>query len=473
MVYTAPKWVNNAVFYQIFIDRFANGDQTNDPPGVAAWSSPPTRDNFFGGDLQGILNHLPYLEKLGITALYLTPIFKARSNHKYDTNDYLTIDPSFGTKQLFRHFIDVAHSKGMRIVLDAVFNHCGDSFWAFKDLKLNGVKSKYRDWFYATTLPIQQEPPNYQTCGGVASLPKLNVMNPEVQKYLLKVSSYWLNEFGIDGWRLDVPWKVNIDFWRTFREVVKQINPEAYIVGEVWRDPTPWLGGDICDGVMNYLLRECILDYCVRDTMDAEDFHYESSRLMELAGPSALYQLNLLGSHDTARILTICNNNIERTILAMTILFTSIGTPMIYYGDEIGISGENDPDCRRCMIWDENYWNSQLLKVYRLLINARINHPALRYGNFEKLMVFNGIYAYRRYLEDDESIIIINPREERRCINIHSPNGNFVYHKWRDIFTGKIIPQDENILKFDIIPSYTAFILFPEKYGTGEISWQK
>ena len=169
----APAWVQDAVFYQIFLDRFANGDPANDPPGVVPWGTSPTRDNFCGGDLQGILDHLPYLEELGVTALYLTPIFKARSNHKYDTCDYREVDPAFGDLALLRKLVRACHQRGMHVVLDAVFNHCGDGFWAFEDLIHRGANSPYVDWFFPTGFPIRQEPPNYQTCGGVGFLPSL------------------------------------------------------------------------------------------------------------------------------------------------------------------------------------------------------------------------------------------------------------------------------------------------------------
>ncbi len=461
--FTAPDWVKDAVFYLIFIDRFANGDPSNDPPDVVLWGSAPTRENFGGGDLQGIIDHLPYLQKLGVNALYLTPIFKAHSNHKYDTCDYLTIDPSFGSIELFRQLVNEAHCRGMRIILDAVFNHCGDGFWAFEDLKQNGAASKYKDWFYTTTFPIQQNPPNYQTCGGAAYLPKLKVTNPAVQAYLLKVATYWLKEFNIDGWRLDVPWKVDMNFWRVFHTSVKQINPEAYIVGEIWRDPKPWLQGDICDGIMNYQFRNYILDYCVHDTMDAEDFDYVSSRLRGLYGFSAPYQMNLVGSHDTPRILTLCKHDIKRAILAATILFTSVGAPMIYYGDEVGMVGENDPDCRKCMQWEEKTWNYQLHNAYCLLIDVRAHHSALRSGNIERLMTFNKIYAYRRFDGEDEVIAIINPLDEYPGLKIPLSLRLPIHQKWRDIFTGKIISYQQGHLEIGNIPSQTALVLVPDR----------
>jgi len=233
---SAPAWVSDAIFYEIFPDRFSNGDLSNDPPEVTPWGSTPTRDNFFGGDLQGIINRLQYLEELGITALYLTPVFKARTNHKYDTCDYLSVDPIFGTTELLRSLVAAAHERGIRVILDAVLNHCGDGFWAFEDVREKGASSNYRDWFFATSYPISLNPPNYQTCCGAWSLPKLNTSNPEVQDHLLNVASYWIEECDIDGWRLDTPWKLPVDFLRRFRDRVKCAKPEAYIVGEAYVD---------------------------------------------------------------------------------------------------------------------------------------------------------------------------------------------------------------------------------------------
>ena len=272
------------MFYQIFPERFANGDPSNDPPGAVPWDSMPTRENFFGGDLQGILDHIDYVVDLGVTALYLTPVFTARSNHKYDTCDYLSVDPAFGSTDLLRRLVDACHARGLRVVLDAVFNHCGDGFWAFQDVVAHGAASPYAGWFQDVSYPVQSEPPSYQTCGGAAFLPKLNLANREVRDYLLHVARYWIETCDIDGWRLDVPWKAPFDFWREFRTVVKAAKPDAYIVGETWRDTAHWLAGDTCDGIMNYPLRDCILDYCVRDTMDAEDFAHFAARLRAVHG---------------------------------------------------------------------------------------------------------------------------------------------------------------------------------------------
>ncbi|MGD0002825.1 MAG: glycoside hydrolase family 13 protein [Anaerolineaceae bacterium] len=454
----ASGWIQDAIFYQIFPDRFANGDPTNDPAGTKPWGSPPTRNNFCGGDLQGILDHLDHLENLGITALYLTPIFKARSNHKYDTCDYLSVDPAFGSNELLRQLVDACHTRGMRVILDAVFNHSGDGFWAFEDLCQHGSASAYADWFFPGGFPIQQDPPNYQTCGGVGFLPKLNTANPALRNYLLHVSRYWLEEAHTDGWRLDVPWKVPLEFWREFRQIVKTTKPEAYIVGEIWRDPAPWLAGDTCDGIMNYPLRDAILDYCVRDTMDAEDFDYVTGCLRQVYGSASPFQMNLLGSHDTPRLLTICGGNIQRAVLAITAQFTEVGVPMVYYGDEVGLEGENDPGCRGCMLWEPQTWNQTLLDVYHTLIRARRDHPALRSDSFESLKVFNGIYAYRRAFGEDQVVVVLNPRQVYPNFNLSLAGPQ----TWLDILSGQVFYASEGMLRFDRISAQTALVLIPQ-----------
>lgn len=459
----APKWVVDSIFYQVFPDRFANGDPGNDPAGTVSWGSKPTRENFFGGDLRGILEHLPYLEDLGVTAIYLNPIFKARSNHKYDTCDYFVVDPAFGTKELLRKFVNEAHRRNIHVVLDAVFNHCGECFWAFEDVKKNGVSSKYNSWFFVDSYPISMDPPSYQTYGGTWYLPKLNTSNPETREYLLKVAVYWIEECDIDGWRLDVPWKVPFDFWQTLRERVKQVKPDVYILGEVWRDPSKWLRGDTCDGVMNYPLRDHIIDYCIRDSLDAEDFDYEISHLREIHGSASPYQVNLLGSHDTPRLLTLCNGDIDRVIMAMTFIFTYIGAPMIYYGDEVGVMGSDDPDCRRCMPWDEIAWNQELVRAIRALIHARRDHLALRKGNFEKLWAFNGVYAYKRCYKSDEVIVIMNPRETRYSVKVPVSVVNERARVWRDLLSGETFNEEEGNLLLETLPSKASYVLFPDQ----------
>ncbi len=456
---TAPDWVQDAVFYQIFPERFANGDPGNDPAWVLPWGTPPTPQTFMGGDLQGILDHMPYLRELGINAIYTTPIFAARSNHKYDTTNYFKVDPTFGDLDLLKRLVRAAHDNGMRIILDAVFNHCGDGFWAFQDVMARGSASQYRDWFVLDDLPVTQDPPNYQTCGGAGFLPKLNIANPEVCRYLLDAAAYWLKETGMDGWRLDVPWKVPLDFWREFRQVVKSIRPDAYIVAESWRDPLYWLQGDTCDGVMNYPYRDYILDYCARDAMDAEDFDHFTRRLLADYGPLAPAQLNLVGSHDTARILTVCGENSARAGLAFLCLLTGVGAPMIYYGDENGMSGANDPDCRRCMEWDATKWNRGIRGAVQKLIALRRAHPALRAGSYESLLTFNGVYAFRRWLDADRVVVVINPRNAQKGLRIPLPGEGD--GEWVDVLSGRRFTGRAGQLVLPILEAQQGLALIP------------
>jgi cyclomaltodextrinase len=462
---TAPDWVQDAIFYQIFPERFANGDPSNDPPDVAPWGASPTRNNFFGGDLQGILDRLPYLEELGVTALYLTPIFKANTNHKYDTSDYYQVDPAFGDLSLLRRLVEAAHQRGLRVILDAVFNHCGDGFWAFKDLASSGESSAFRDWFFPSVFPLSSDPLNYQTCGGASYLPKLNLHNPQVRQHLLEAAVYWLKEAGIDGWRLDVPWKAPQDFWHEFRQVVKAANSQAFIVAEAWRDTLHWIQGDTSDAVMNYPLRDYVLDYCARDAMDAEDLDYFIRRQHAEYGPAADSQLNLLGSHDTPRVFTLCGGDLRRLIPAVTLQFTLPGAPLVYYGDEIGLPGENDPDCRRCMPWDPAQWEPRINQVYRLLIQARRQHPALRHGAYTSLLTVNAVYAYARYTPDDQVLVVLNPRQVLPDVRL--PLGalrqfaNLPNITWEDLFTGKIYASKGGFLQIGELPSGQSLVLFP------------
>ena len=453
-----PNWVQNAVFYQIFVDRFYNGDPSNDPQGVCSWGDRPTRTNVFGGDLEGILQRLDYLQDLGINAFYLTPIFRAETNHKYDTSDYYEVDPAFGGMPALKRLTAEIHRRGMRLVLDGVFNHCGDHFWAFQDVVLHGPDSEYAGWFRVRSFPIQRDPLTYHVCGDASYLPQFNHENPAVRSYMLDVGKYWLEEVGIDGWRLDVPFKVPMEFWREFREAVKAVNPEAFLFGEIWREASPWIQGDIFDGATNYRLRELILDYCLHRSLDGEDFAFETRTLRQLHGAGAAGMVNLLGSHDTPRILTLFANDVARLKVALAFLFTTVGVPLIYYGDEVGMQGGGDPDCRRTMIWDEALWDARILRAHRDLITLRHAHPALRYGAVEDLVTFNGVYAYKRSHGEDEVIVILNPRASVKDVIVPI---NSDVATWQDLFSGEKYTAKKEAITFEQIPACAAMVLLP------------
>lgn len=419
-VFTPPAWVKDAVFYQIFPERFANGDPSNDPDGVLAWTEgEPTPSNFYGGDLQGVIDHIDHLQQLGINAIYFTPLFKATTNHKYDTVDYMTVDPHFGDNAKLKDLVEVCHSKGIRVLLDAVFNHSGFYFPPFQDVLDKGKESKYIDWFYVREYPIVTEPrPNYDTFAFEWRMPKLNTEHPEVKAYLLEVARYWIEEVGIDGWRLDVANEVDHAFWREFRQVVKKVNPEAYILGEIWHDSQPWLLGDQFDAVMNYPLTDAVLDFIAKDRIDAEQFANQINAV------HAGYQqqvneaaFNLLDSHDTPRLLTLCHGNKALMKLAALFQLTHSGTPCIYYGDEVGMAGGADPGCRKPMEWREDKQDRELFVFYQQLIALRKEHRALRDGHFRFLLAEKETkqVVYERQLEGESFVIALNasPAEQR------------------------------------------------------------
>jgi cyclomaltodextrinase / maltogenic alpha-amylase / neopullulanase len=425
-VFRVPEWARDAVVCQIFPDRFANGDLSNDPPGTEPWRSEarPRPDSFYGGDLRGVIDRLDYLTDLGVTALYFTPLFLSPSNHKYDTEDYYRIDPAFGDLDTFRELVEEAHRRGIRIILDAVFNHAGDRFFAFRDVLKKGDGSPYKDWFFIDRFPVVQEPaPNYETFAkGIASMPKLRTEHPEVRKYLLGVARYW-TRLGIDGWRLDVANEVDHAFWREFRRAVKEINPEALIVGEIWHHADTWLQGDQFDAVMNYRFRDCLLDFFAAGTIDAETF---AARLTETRmgyreqASDVLW--NLLDSHDTERFLTSCGEKEERMRLAVLFQMTYLGTPLIYYGDEVGMTGGPDPDCRRTMIWEKAKQNSKLRAYYRKLIGLRKHLPPLRRGDVRLWHADGrtGVLGFLRRTQQEAVGTVLNNSGETRRVELNA-----------------------------------------------------
>lgn len=422
-VHITPSWVNETVFYQIFVDRFCNGGATNDKEELAPWGEPPGPHSFYGGDLQGILNHLDYFVELGVNGLYLTPIFSSPSNHKYDTIDYKTIDPMFGDKNLLSKLVEEAHKKGIRIILDGVFNHCSWYFAPFQDVMLHGEKSKYKDWFYIDSFPITRYTEsevndyskpfdlsdlNYSIFGTSPNMPKLNTENKELRNYLLEIVAYWMEETKIDGWRLDVSDEVSHDFWREFRKVVKAINSEALILGENWHNAYPWLHGDQFDGVMNYPFTKSAIQYFALREKEANDLAADLSHyLMWNSQQVTASMLNLLDSHDTVRFLTWCEGDEVRLKMALMLLFTYAGMPGIYYGTEIGMTGKGDPDCRRTFEWDRSHWNKDLFVFTKKLIQLRRTKKSLQYGNIT-IDAKDGVFYLTRQYKDETIVTILN-----------------------------------------------------------------
>jgi len=424
-VFEPPSWVKDAVFYQIFPERFANGDPSINPPQVEAWGGKPTPTNFFGGDLQGVIDHLDYLQQLGITAIYFTPIFEATTNHKYDTEDYFTIDKHFGDKKVFKELIKQAHARGIKVMLDAVFNHCGKTFPPFVDALEKGEQSKYKDWFHVRSWPLQviDNIPTYDTFAFEPKMPKLNTENDEVKAYLLDIAQYWIKEFDIDGWRLDVANEVDHQFWREFRQTVKALKPDVYILGEIWHDATAWLQGDQFDAVMNYPFTNAVLDFFANKSISAHAFKNRiGKQLANYSEQVTLSAFNLLDSHDTARLLTLANQNIKAMKQAALFQLTYPGAPCIYYGDEVGLDGGHDPDCRKCMEWDEQKQNKELLSFYQRLLKLRHTYGAFRSSQIAFLPIESDmqdhVIAYSRQDDNDSFIVIINTNENKTTASI-------------------------------------------------------
>ena len=425
-----PEWVKHAVFYQIFPDRFARSSRLTHPGGIhfKPWGSPPDEQGFQGGDLLGIVDRLDYLQELGINAIYLNPVFASAANHRYHTYDYYQVDPLLGGNAALRTILDEAHRREMRVILDGVFNHASRGFWAFHHILETGGNSPYLDWFTVYEWPLRpyssskKHPPNYAAWWGLPALPKFNIKNPGVRQYILDVARYWI-AFGVDGWRLDVPEEIDDEaFWQDFRKVVKEENPEAYIVGEIWHLAKEWLQGDRFDAVMNYPVGVAALNFFgakhLRDFQKNEDYTIKAlstkafgKRIAQIYNTYDweinVAQMNMFDSHDTPRALWLLSENKEALRLAALFLMTMPGAPCIYYGTEIGMSGADDPFCRGAFPWDSQVWDMDLLNFYRGAVALRRQHVALRSGTFHPLYAKKHIYAFGRKQGEEQQVIVI------------------------------------------------------------------
>jgi neopullulanase len=434
-----PDWVRDAVFYQIFPDRFARSLTVAKPSHLDPWGAVPTRHGYQGGDLVGVVERLDYLRDLGVNAIYFTPIFQSASNHRYHTHDYEKVDPMLGGTPALRRLLDEAHARGMRVVLDGVFNHASRGFFQFHDILENGPDSAYLDWFTIKSFPLYAYDPDkahgYGSWAGLPALPKFNVRTPAVREFLLGIGRRWI-DFGIDGWRLDVANEVeDDDFWREFRATVRAGNPEAYIVGEVWADASHWLMGDMWDAVMNYLFTRACLNFFIGEAIDevelkptclyppgrpgAEAFRQAIDRLRELYHPKVTAaMLNLLDSHDMARFVTLARG--DKTALRLATLFqmTYPGAPSIYYGDEIGLVGGHDPLNRGAFPWESSAWDTGLLHEFQRLIALRKARPALRRGSYTCLYAEGDVHVHLRRLGDEAVVVALNTARSTRRVDI-------------------------------------------------------
>jgi len=518
MTFETPEWAKRVVWYQIFPERFRNADPGNDPPRTVpwthAWDKPyqPKRpasgdldgwfeergtffqyiyDRRYGGDLRGIREQLPYLRRLGATGIYFNPIFLAESLHKYDASDLRHIDDFFGvrgsveklngegvdpatwqwseTDRLFLAFLEEAHAMGFKVILDGVFNHTGRAFWAFQDVLEHGAESQFADWFDIKSW----EPFHYRAWDrDDGSLPRLKHdealgLSEPVRQHLFAITRRWMDpdgdgdpSDGIDGWRLDVAADINANFWRDWRKLVKEINPDAYIVAELWEESKAWLDGKTFDAVMNYPFARAAQRFFINNKKASRPsaFDEELRRNLSWYPPQVNYVLqNLFDSHDTDRIASMAMNpDLEydqanrlqdngpnydtskptpeayrRVMLAVTFQMTFLGAPMVYYGDEVGMYGADDPSCRKPMLWsvlmpydDPNERIEEaVFEHYRRMIAIRNSEPALQLGSFETLQTADRrrMYAYARVLGNDVIVVVLNNSNRRHRVDVPVP----------------------------------------------------
>lgn len=459
----SPDWVKDAIFYQVFPERFRNGDPGNDPEGTVPWGSPPQNDQFFmGGDLDGVTQGMGHLTKLGVNALYLNPIFESPSNHKYDTTDYSKVDDNFGGDAAFDRLAERAKAEGVKLVLDGVINHTSNEHVWFKDVKEKGRESPYWEWYNVHRHPIQTfrddqgvlRTHDYEGWGKpewggpYATLPVLKNTRDDVMREFVRgpdaLLPKWIAEGKIAGWRMDVADEVEPEVWREARQEIKRANPDAYFLGENWQDASEMVAGDQFDGVMNYrYFQQPALDFFARKQISSDDF----ARRLEngYSKEAKLAMLNILETHDTPRFITEAGGDWYRARPAAIFQMTYQGAPSIYYGAEIGMEGGRDPDSRRAFDWSladrmrvpakldagtaeqrravaPEDRAGQLFGMYERLIDARKGSEALRRGDFKVLHTHNddSTISYRRWVDGDakDAVVAINNATAARRVAV-------------------------------------------------------
>ncbi|MFH1279447.1 MAG: alpha-amylase family glycosyl hydrolase [Candidatus Eisenbacteria bacterium] len=532
-LFSMPDWVVDGVFYQIFPERFRNGSKKNDPDFSEPWyagktelpesgttngeyyhlvhdwydveglkKSPYRTDgrpdyfSFYGGDLEGVQEMIPYLKDLGVTILYFNPLHTAKSNHKYDACDYREVDPHFGGNEAFRALAETVHEAGMRIVVDGVFNHTGNCHYAFRECVEKGKESPYWTWYEWKKWPIpeswgpSEKAIDYYDCWwGFGDLPNLNFdlarLGP-VEQEARRVSDakpnwpvieeiretvrFWLGDLGADGFRLDVANEVPAWFWKLFREEVRKVKPDGYVIAELWGDAASELSPLQFDATMNYrYFREPALAFFAQSRIDARTFD------LQIAGgrysyplPSVLGAMNLLGSHDTERFLTSAGGDTRRLLLATLFSVTYIGAPHIYYGDEIGMAGGPDPDCRRPFGWKrlEEPSARAIRERIRHYLGMRREHPALRRGDFRTLLADRNLFAFARWKGGDRLAVILNAGNAPAEIVLEAAALPFPAERARDLFAGQDLAFEEDALTIRLEPFAGAVLAFPESAGS-------
>jgi glycosidase len=457
-----PQWAAGAIVYQIFPERFRNGDPSLDPADVATWGSEPGWLDFQGGDLRGIAEKADYLADLGVGIVYLNPIFTSPSTHRYDAVDYRQVDPMLGGNEGLRFLVGELHRRGIRLILDASFNHCHPTFFAFADLLEHGEASEYASWFLVDDWPPRvlfrphelaasgfRDPvtyrayldrfaaeagvevvertdtgppvsPTYESWYGVPSLPRVNLADPDARAYFLGIARHWIEEFGIDGWRMDVARYVDFDFWPDFRVAVKEANPDSYLLAEIMGDAAPWVSGDAFDGTMNYTFRQIVVDFLADDSIDGVEAANALVRMYAAYAPETVAVCqNLIGSHDTARFLHHAGERSDRLLLATVLQMTLPGAPGLYYGDEVGMTGGEEPASRGAFPWhDEASWNTGQLDAVRALGSLRSGSAALRSGDLQLLWSDADALAFLRRDSGGGVLVVVDRSGAPRQISL-------------------------------------------------------
>ena len=466
--HSIPDWVYGSVMYQVFPERFANGRSEINPENTVEWGSVPTRLDFQGGDLYGVIDKLDYIESLGVNILYLNPIFLSGSTHKYDSWDHFKVDPTLGGDDGLRDLISNCHDRNIKVILDCSLNHVHPRHFAFQDIVKNGENSEYKNWFtifdypvrlihrphlYANTykvgwdgneeeykrylektfdetkVPVEVRDddgpivePSYKAWWGVPDMPKVNFESKEARQWALDVTKHWIENFDIDGWRMDVAKELDFSFWKEFRDIAHKANKETLLISEIFGDTSQWLQGDRFDGTMNYSFREAMTDYFATKRINNKEFADSLANLYSMYSFEALSSCqNLLSSHDVKRFLNRCGNEEDGILGAIFLQATFPGIAGIYYGDEIGLGGADDPFNREPFPWhSEESWNSTILDYTKKLMNIKKSSSIFKYGRFELLDDNEQFVAFRRILKDESMLCIINRSKSNDDFNIIS-----------------------------------------------------
>lgn len=411
-----PEWFKNAIVYNIFPDSFATGKEI-----LTVQEKHIQLDNgissksLLGGTIRGIIENMGYIKELGFNCIYLNPIFTAGEYHKYDLLDYYHIDPCLGSDEDFKELVEAVHNNGMHIIIDGVFNHCSWYFFAFEDVVKNGEKSKYKDWFYNLSYPVIRPEdsgvPGYACFAYEKKMPKLNTLNKEVQEYFAGVCRYWIREYKVDGWRLDVANEISRDFWRAFRKAAKEENPQAVLIGEVWENAESWLKGDAFDSTMNYDFRKYCREYFAFGKMDASSFAGAVSTMMfRYPANISRGQLNLLDTHDVPRFLSLCRGDIRRWKLAFIFLMLFPGVPSLFYGDEKKIEGITEREYRSAMPWQSS--DRDFEEFVKRVLSIRKEYICTVSG-YEVLQADkgSGLYSFIRGGDKGRILVCLNAKE--------------------------------------------------------------